>query len=173
MAGAASSAMGTSRVIDLWTRLSLAALLADGFSPYRRNKGLRWPQCTLLKLAVHWPVHLGVAKRSERNRVSGAVSSAFRPKVRAWTLPRGSVRVARHPLGACGEAPDQMNDMGTTSQRLSDYKTVSGRLAPFFPLSEGLTRLRESAAAVSTCRRTPAAWANTAQCHAERFRRSW
>ena len=42
-------------------------------SPYRRNKGLCWPQCTLLKLAVHWPVHLCVAKRSERNRVSGAV----------------------------------------------------------------------------------------------------
>ena len=38
MAGAASSAMGTSRVIDLWTRLSLAALLADGF-PISSKKG--------------------------------------------------------------------------------------------------------------------------------------
>ena len=86
--------------------------------------------------------------------------SAIRTEV--WRgLGDGILRVARHPLGACGEAPDQMNDMGTTSQRLCDYKTVSGRLAPFFPLSEGLTRLRESAAALSTCRRTPAAWANT------------
>ena len=99
MAGAASSAMGTSRVNDLWTRLSLAALLADGFSPYRRNKGLRWPQCTLLKLAVHWPVHLGVAKRSERNRVSGAVSSAIRTEVGGRVCSTSSLRMARDPLG--------------------------------------------------------------------------
>ena len=106
MAGAASSALGTSRVIDLWTRLSLAALLADGF-PISSKQGpvlaaVHAPKaCRSLAGSPRCGEALG-AQPCVRGRIVGIPD-----KGRGTGVFESILRMARIPAGAAARGSEQ------------------------------------------------------------------